>query len=136
MAAIDAGRLCPLGLIMIKSLLPTDLGHNHQVLAYAYQLDGGRATIWVYDPNSPVADNVTLSFDLSDASNPINVTHNVNSEGPVYAFFATRYAPAHPPGGTPSLRVFVASRHLTTSHGIRAEISGSGNKIRRWLATW
>lgn len=136
MAAIDAGRLCPLGLIMIKSLLPTDLGHNHQVLAYAYQLDGGRATIWVYDPNSPGADNVTLSFDLSDASNPINVTHNVNSEGPVYAFFATRYAFARPPGGTLSLRVFVASRHMTASDGIRAEMQAAVvTSIRRWLAT-
>jgi hypothetical protein len=136
MAAIDAGRLCPLGLIMIKSLLPTDLGHNHQVLAYAYQLDGGRATIWVYDPNSQGADNVTLSFDLSDAGNQIDVDHNVNSEGPVYAFFATSYAPVHPPGGTLSLRVFVALRHLAAPDGIRDEMHAAGvTSIRRWVAT-
>jgi len=99
MTAIAMGQPCPLGLVMIKSLLPTDLGHNHQVLAYAYQLDGGQATIWVYDPNSPSRDDITLSFDLSDPSNEIAVTHNVNVPGrpPVYAFFPTAYAPLHPP---------------------------------------
>jgi hypothetical protein len=134
MSAIDAGRLCPLGLVMIKSLLPTDLGHNHQVLAYAYQLDGGRATIWVYDPNSPESDDITLSFDLSDASNPIDVQHNVNSDGPVYTFFATNYSPDRPPGGYSSLRVFAASRHLNVNHGIRPLMQAAGlASIRGWF---
>jgi hypothetical protein len=135
MASIDAGRPCPLGLIMIKSVLPTDLGHNHQVLAYAYQLNGGQATIWVYDPNSPGSDNVTLSFDLSNPENPIAVTHNVNAEGPIYAFFATSYAPTRPPGGIPSLRVFLSSRHLPGSAGIRREMQTAGvASLKNWIA--
>jgi hypothetical protein len=134
MARIDAGQPCPLGLVMIKSLLPTDLGHNHQVMAYAYQLEGGRATIWVYDPNSLGSNEVTLSFDLSDAEHPINVTHNVHADGPIYAFFSTNYAPAHAPGGTPSLHVFLASRHLSGSRGIRSEMKAAGvTSIRNWI---
>jgi hypothetical protein len=99
MAAIDAGRPCPLGLVMVKSLLPTDLGHNHQVLAYAYQLQGGIATIWVYDPNSSGRDDITIRFDLSDAGNDIPVTHNVNASGPIYTFFVTPYEQRQPYGG-------------------------------------
>ena len=134
MAAIDAGRPCTLGLVMVKSLLPTDLGHNHQVLAYAYQLDGGNATVWVYDPNSPDTDSISLSFDLSDASNPINVTHNVNSDGPIYTFFATAYSSTFPPGGTYSLRVWLASHHYPTSGGIRAEmLASSKTSVRHWF---
>jgi hypothetical protein len=134
MASIDAGRPCPLGLVMIKSLLPTDLGHNHQVLAYAYQLNGGQATIWVYDPNSPGSDTVTLSFNLSDPENPIHVTHNVNADGPIYAFFSTSYAPARAPGGIPSLRVFLASRHLSGATGIRPQMHAAGvTGIREWI---
>src|SRR5262249_38107183 len=37
-AAIDSGEPCPIGLVLVKSLLPTDLGQNHQVMAYGYQL--------------------------------------------------------------------------------------------------
>jgi hypothetical protein len=135
MASIDAGKPCPLGLIMIKSLLPTDLGHNHQVLAYAYQLDGGRATIWIYDPNSPKRDDMTMSFDLSDASNPIDVTQNFDIGVPVYTFFATNYSRSHPPGGTVSLRVFLASHHFTASGGIRVEMHGAATtSLRAWVA--
>ncbi|WBM79373.1 hypothetical protein KIV56_13325 [Cryobacterium breve] len=101
MAAVDSGRPCPLGLVMVKSLLPTDLGENHQVLAYAYLLEGGIATIWVYDPNSPNNDEVTIRFDLSDAGVHIDVGHNVNASRPIYALFATPYSPQQPVGGRP-----------------------------------
>jgi Aegerolysin len=136
MGAIDAGRLCPLGLVMIKSLLPTDLGHNHQVLAYAYQLNGGQATLWLYDPNSPGDNNVTMSFDLSNASERIEVTHNVDSAGPIYAFFPTSFTPRMALGGTPSLRVFVAQRRVTAFDGIRNEMHATGvSSIKQWFQT-
>jgi hypothetical protein len=51
-AAIDAGRPVPLGLVVARSL--GDLGKNHQVLAYGYEKQpSGRVTILVYDSNSP-----------------------------------------------------------------------------------
>jgi hypothetical protein len=134
MASIDAGRPCPLGLIMIKSVSPTDLGHNHQVLAYAYQLIGSQATIWLYDPNSTGSDSVTLTFDLSNPENPIHVTHNVNADGPIYAFFSTSYSPVRAPGGIPSLRVFMAARHLPGAAGIRTQLHAAGaTGVREWI---
>ena len=135
MSAIDQGRPCPIGLVMIKSVLPTDLGHNHQVLAYAYRLSGGQATVWVYDPNSPSQDNALMSFDLSDAGNQIAVSHNVNAPGPIYAFFATNYNPAGPVGGTPSLRVFTSARRINASDGVRSEMETMGaGSFRAWFA--
>jgi hypothetical protein len=77
---------------------------------------------------------VTLSFDLSDPENPIHVTHNVNADGPVYAFFSTSYAPFRPPGGIPSLRVFLAARHLSASIGIRPQMHAAGViSVRQWI---
>jgi len=51
-AAVDAGRPVPLGLVVARSL--GDIGQNHQVLAYGYEKEAsGRVTVLVYDNNSP-----------------------------------------------------------------------------------
>ena len=99
--SIDAGNPCPLGLVMVKSLLPTDLGGNHQVLVYGYQLIQQRLTLYIYDPNSPRVDHVTASLDLSDTGEPISVQHNVNAAGPIYSFFPLRYERMQSVGGSP-----------------------------------
>jgi len=98
-ADIDSGVPCPLGLVLIKSLLPTDLGKNHQVLIYGYQLSQQHLTLFVYDPNSPGKDNVRISLDISDTGEPIAVTHNVGVSRPIYSFFALRYDTHAPAGG-------------------------------------
>ena len=55
-ADIDGGMLSPLGLVTVYSSDPTMMGHNHQVLAYAYEVDdANRLTLHLYDPNT-VAD--------------------------------------------------------------------------------
>jgi hypothetical protein len=60
---LDAGRLVPLGLIRVRTLNPFALAHNHQVLAYGYDLDeAGAVTLHVYDPNHPDRDDVTMTF--------------------------------------------------------------------------
>src|SRR4030095_3558548 len=46
-------RRGPRGLVKAKSRAPRDLGANHQVLAYGYELDGTRLTLRLYDPNPP-----------------------------------------------------------------------------------
>ena len=63
---LDQGRLVTLGLIRAISLDPNQLGHNHQVLAYGYDLDGSQLTLRICDPNWPGDDGVTLSLDISD----------------------------------------------------------------------
>lgn len=46
---IDAGHPSPLGLVMVKSFDPFDLKHNHQVLAYAYELRGADLMLRLYE---------------------------------------------------------------------------------------
>ena len=96
-ACIDRGHLCPLGLVMVESDDPADLRHHHQVLAYAYQVRGTALTVWVYDPNSPGDDGITISFDTSRTDRAIPVRHKVDSKGPLVCAFLPRYVAATPP---------------------------------------
>src|ERR1035437_9543681 len=56
---IDGDRLCTIGLILLKSWAPGDLGKNHQVLVYGYELDGDSLKLMIYDPNAPGDDGST-----------------------------------------------------------------------------
>ena len=60
-ADIDAGRLAMVGLIRHEGHSPWRLTQSHQVLAYAYEVAGDRATIRIYDPNLPGRDDVAAS---------------------------------------------------------------------------
>jgi len=116
---ILAGHPSPLGLVMIKSLLPWDLGSNHQVLAYGYQQSGDSVTVWLYDPNT-LSDDVTMQFSVRTTAEPIDVTHNVDSRSkPIYCFFRTNYQFCKPLPGTFSLRLYGASHFLDLSKGVR-----------------
>jgi len=98
-ADIDGGRLSPLGLIRRKSWNPMDLGHQHQVLAYGYDLADEIATIRVYDPNNPDNDDVTISLSLQD---PGGATASYSPSDPqtpdLFCFFRVEYAAEVPPG--------------------------------------
>ncbi|WP_131764835.1 hypothetical protein [Candidatus Protofrankia californiensis] len=96
---LDRGVLSPLGVITLRSYDPFQLGHNHQVLAYAYEQRQTAVTLRVYDPNTPLdrADAVTLSFDVARPSGPVPITHNLAIGGrPVRAFFRTGYRWTNP----------------------------------------
>jgi hypothetical protein len=93
--SLDSGRPMPLGLITVKSARPQDLGKNHQVLAYGYDLDGTDLSILVYDPNYPDRDNVRLQLSIENPHVPVPVTY-VPTEV-VYCFFHTQYSAAQPP---------------------------------------
>jgi hypothetical protein len=95
-ARIDAGEPAALGVVTVASADPLQLGHNHQVLGYAYRLDGTRVTLHVYDPNSGPADDVYIRFDM--AAPDASFTHSLNIGRPVRGLFLTSYAPATPPG--------------------------------------
>ncbi len=99
-ATIDGGEPSPIGLVMVKSLLPTDLGENHQVLAYGYQLKQQQLTLHIYDPNAPLDDGIQASLGISETDNAITVTHNVNAPGPIYSFFTLRYERMPTVGGS------------------------------------
>jgi hypothetical protein len=94
-AEIDGGHPCPLGFVRVTSTDPVDLKENHQVLAYGYELDADRLTLFLYDPNRPGRDDVTISLDKR-APGPIPVTTHPPGVR-VYSFFRVPYRPATPP---------------------------------------
>jgi hypothetical protein len=86
---LDRGTLSPLGLVKVKSRDPRDLGANHQVLAWGYDLEGTRLTLRLYDPNHPDDDDVTMRLDVG---NPRRATPVTCSRGDtVWCFFRTAY---------------------------------------------
>jgi hypothetical protein len=95
-ADIDGGRLSPLGLVRVKSLNPFDLGKNHQVLAYAYDVSAGELTLSLYDPNWPRRDDVQMSLSMSHPRRATPVNYSPG-DGSVFAFFRTEYRQAAPP---------------------------------------
>jgi hypothetical protein len=92
---IDAGHPSPLGVVKVKSVNPFDLKHNHQVLAYGYDLVGSSLTLRLYDPNQPGRDDVTLSLSVASSTLPAAVTAGL--PGSVFAFFRVTYTAAPPP---------------------------------------
>ena len=97
-ADIDSGHPCPLGLVRVKSTDPFDLKENHQVLAYGYTLEAGRATISLYDPNRPLRDDVTITLDVRASGTP--AAPEITPPGPtVFSFFRAAYTTRTPPPG-------------------------------------
>jgi hypothetical protein len=84
---LDAGRLCPLGVVTVSSWRPTDLGKNHQVLAYGYHReDNDDVVLRVYDPNQPDVDSVTLRCDPAGQRAPegqLDIPHPVRGLFPI-----------------------------------------------------
>jgi len=87
-AELDAGRLAALGLVTEQSFNPSKLGDCHQVLAYGYQLNEATsiARVFVYDPNVPRDDNVTLMLDMNKPS--LDYSADASFRG----FFLTPYS--------------------------------------------
>jgi len=100
-ATIDGGHPAPIGLVTVHSLDPHQLGRNHQVLAYKYDLDDAtdKLRLSVYDPNTrrDDADDVTLELDLSTPTEATAIKHNVNIGDPVRGVFAVDYEHRTPP---------------------------------------
>jgi hypothetical protein len=68
-ADIDAGRLAMVGLVRHTGLNPFRLTQSHQVLAFAYEVEGAGAgdavTLRIYDPNWPGRDDIAVTFDAA-----------------------------------------------------------------------
>jgi hypothetical protein len=96
-ADLDRGIPSALGVVTVASHNPADLGHNHQVLACGYDVDGSAVTVRVYDPNSGQSDGVTIAFDTSAPAKATTFTTNIDIGHPVRGFFRTAYSPVKPP---------------------------------------
>jgi hypothetical protein len=87
---IDSGHPCPIGVAI--GHLPNFTGLGHQVCVYGYQLVGQILTLWVYDPNSPLRDDITMRLDLSRTDQQlINVTSSINVPRSPICFFTQSY---------------------------------------------
>jgi hypothetical protein len=95
-AELDRGIPVPLGVVTIASRKPTGLPHNHQVLAFGYEVSGGLVTIGVYDPNQGPRDDIVIRF-AEAGPDPAVFTHNLGIDGPVRGFFRTGYTRRPPP---------------------------------------
>jgi hypothetical protein len=134
-ADIDSGHTSPLALVTVQSLSPGDLGKNHQVLAYAYELNGSDLTLHLSDPNTARsnADGVQLSMNLSNPTHTTPITHNVNIGEPIRGFFRVNYAFSDPSALEPSGDF----RRLTAQHsGKVLDVAGvstaNGALVQQW----
>jgi hypothetical protein len=138
---LDQGKLATLGLVRTDSF---DIGENHQVLAYAYQQRGQFATVWIYDPNFPADDTVTIAFDITDTASPARIAHSI-SDKPIYALlyldnYSARMAPAGrplpPPDRPRVVRLLEGDGRSVTTDGevTREERNECGEPMRfgRW----
>jgi hypothetical protein len=92
---LDSGKLSMLGLVRVVNLDPKLLGHNHQVVAYGYDLNGSALTIRIYDPNWPGDETVTISLDIEDERGAAIPTWS-KPDAELFCFFRAPYTPADP----------------------------------------
>jgi hypothetical protein len=59
---IDGRRLAMVGLVRQQGVNPVNLQKSHQVLGYGFDSVGDVSRLWVYDPNWPDRDDVTISI--------------------------------------------------------------------------
>jgi hypothetical protein len=96
-ADLDVGGAAAIGVVTVASARPADLGRNHQVLAYGYDVAGSDVVLRVYDPNQGPRDDVAIRFTTSRPTEPTTFAHNLGLDHPVRGFFRTGYAPGTPP---------------------------------------
>ena len=100
MGDIASGHPSPLGLVTSKSLDPSRIFDNHQVLAYGYELDGTDLVIWVYDMNSPNINNITITLSIADPQHTTAVSYSgtLGGDNRIWCFFRPDYTFSSPPG--------------------------------------
>ncbi len=139
---LDAGRPCPIGLVTMATPDPTQLGKNHQVLAYGYDLDdASNLSLLIYDPNTPrsAADDVRIAFSLADPSNTTPISHNVAIGHAIRGLFRTTYRYHDPSGLTPPPPVTIPPAHGLAAAGVIAArqlaVTVAPVRIRRSVPT-
>jgi len=131
LAALELGQPVPLGLV--SGLSVRHLAQNHQVLAYAADVEGGVARIRIYDPNFPRRDDVVLDVPIAGVG---PATERVGMRTiPWRGFFAERYTPAPVSRGTartlgPSV---VRALQPRTPTGAVAMLAAAGAAAAGWL---
>lgn len=99
MADIDAGTLCPIGIVLAQSWAPWAVFENHVVLVWGYELAGQVLTLHTYDSNYPGRDDIVIELDLSAPAAARPITTN-GTTGPgretIRGFLRLPYSHADP----------------------------------------
>ena len=90
-AMLDSGQPCPLGLIRVKSAELSNLGHNHQVLATGYDVTDDLLSLFIYDPNYPDRNDLSLTMSLATPEKAVPIKYSAPHDLPVFAFFHVNY---------------------------------------------
>jgi len=98
---IDAGRLCPIGLVLKESFNPVDVFYNHVELVWGYTREGDILQLCVYDCNLPARDDIFIKLDVSSTTPAkvitTNGTDNIDgASGRTRGFFRLSYTHADP----------------------------------------
>src|SRR6476619_1575212 len=93
-AAIDGGRLVPIGLIRVADKDPRNLTKNHQVIAWGYAEDGRGVTLRIYDPNWPDRDDVTVTIHRDNALRPTGLSQSTGES--LLGWFTLPYSAENP----------------------------------------
>ncbi len=100
MHSIDAGVLCPIGVILAQSPWPWEVFQSHVELVYGYDLIGTQLTLHVYDCNAEGSDKVTISLDIGSTAPAKPVTTNGTAvkeqSGRIRGFFVLPYTHRDP----------------------------------------
>ena len=120
-ADLDSGHLSPIALVLVKTRDFSQLGKNHQVLAYGYDLRGSDLTLRIYDPNQQLNDTVTLTINLSQPDHSANVAFSGTS---IVSFFRTKYGFETPPGCRTGMNVRAAFISIANNKVVCAENGG------------
>lgn len=99
MADIDAGALCPIGIVLAQSWAPWEVFGNHVVLVWGYERVGDVLTLHTYDSNFPGRDDIIIELDIS-APAPVKPIRTNGTAGPgpdtIRGFFRLPYSHADP----------------------------------------
>jgi hypothetical protein len=99
MADIDAGVLCPIGIVLAQSWGPWEVFQNHVVLVWGYELVGNALTLHTYDCNFPDDDGIVIQLDIGAPAPARPITTN-GTAGPgpntIRGFVRLPYSHADP----------------------------------------
>lgn len=131
LAMLEAGQPVPLGLV--SGLTLRHLARNHQVLAYAADVEGRLASIRIYDPNFPHRDDVVLEVPIAGAG-PVMERAGARTI-PWRGLFAERYTPAPVPGlcAEPRTLTVAGTTESRGSAGVIALVAAAGAAAAGWL---
>ncbi|MBZ5505569.1 MAG: hypothetical protein LAO78_08785 [Acidobacteriia bacterium] len=131
-ADIDNGHTSPIGLVLTKSLNPIDLGLNHVVVVFGYDLVGTDLTLHIYDPNFANNDAQTIRLSIADPLHTTTVTSN--HPGLNCFFHLDDYSAVMPWQRAVCLGQSVPSSPVLAGHSYPVSITMKNTGITTWTS--